>query len=364
MDLDMFRNSRRRDITDLLGGTDDELYLDGTAWASGLPEQLMHDRHQILSALEMDPTVTSVVVAVDFLAAASQEEHMRLYRALGNIPTLVTLKLNAAHYESIFMTDLLESLPQFVDGLHFFTISNIALNSDHEVELLANAVGSRGAALGSLILDGIVNNVDAISVGFLDPILLAIRGHRQHPEDFRLCGYGNLFEGTETSLVTVRALRLFLESAVEFIGETQRVLALQGLGLADDHCQAVAELVVQNDRAAEGSFGSLHLEGNPAIGQEGYEDILRLLNRNHWIETVQVDDEIWSGRFEIVADMNTKHGRGEFLQDDAFDSKVDWEIWLARLAGLEEDDETETDDARILSFLWYTLREKAEFICH
>jgi hypothetical protein len=64
--------------------------------------------------------------------------------------------------------------------------------------------------------------------------------------------------------------------------------------------------------------------------------------------------------------MNTKHGRGEFLQDGAFDSKVDWENWLARLAGLEEDDETETetDDARILSFLWYTLREKPEFICH
>jgi hypothetical protein len=91
-----------------------------------------------------------------------------------------------------------------------------------------------------------VNNVDAISVGFLDPILLAMRGHRQHPEDFRLCGYGYLFEGTETSLVTVRALCLFLESAVEFIGETQRVLVLQGLGLGDDHCQAVAELVVQN----------------------------------------------------------------------------------------------------------------------
>jgi hypothetical protein len=171
----------------------------------------------------------------------------------------------------------------------------------------------------------------------------------------------------------VGALRLFLQSAAEFSGEGQRGLGLTFLGLGDDHCKTVAELLVKNDRARKGSFGCLDLEGNPAIGQEGCEAILGLLNRNPWIETVLVDDEIWSDKFRIVANMNTKHGCGEFLQDGAFDSKVDWVNWLARLADLEENAEMEMDDeeddememdARILNFLWYTLREKPEFICH
>jgi hypothetical protein len=370
---DMFRERRAVTIRNLFGRTLDVLILCGVEWASGVPEQLMHDRQQIFSALETNRTVTTVFVDSQFLAAASEEEHRRLYRALGDIPTLVNLRPHLAQYEAIFMTDLLGSLPRLVDGIHVFGISNIALNSDQEVELLANAVGSRGDPLGMLTLDGIVNNVDAISVGFLDPILFAMRCRRQQPAYFYLCGYGGRSEGTKTSLVTVRTLRLFLQSTVEFIGENQRSLGLKSLGLGDDHCKAVAELLVKNDGAPEGSFGSLDLEGNPAIGQEGCEAILGLLNRNHWIETVLVDDASWSDKFRIVADMNTEHGRGEFLQDGAFHSKADWVNWLARLAGLEEndetetdneeDDETETDDARILNFLWYTLREKPELIC-
>jgi hypothetical protein len=363
-ELDMFRQHRLVTITNLLDRTLDILVLCGEAWASGFPEQLMHDKQQIFSALETNRTLTKVFVDSHFLAAASEDEHRRLYRALGDIPTLVNLGLQMAQYESIFMTDLLGSLPRLVDGLHDFTICNIGLKSDQEVELLANAVGSRGVSLRSLTLICIASEVDANSVGFLDPILLAMQGRRQQPTRVNLFGYRCCSEGVRPCLLTVRTLRLFLQSAVEFSGENQRVLGLQHLGLGDDHCQVVADLLVKNDRAPEGSFGILSLKGNPAIGQEGCEAILGLLNRNHWIETVLVDDEIWSDKFRIMADMNTKHGRGEFLQDGAFDSKVDWVNWLARLAGLEGNDETETDDALILSFLWYTLREKAEFICH
>jgi hypothetical protein len=62
----------------------------------------------------------------------------------------------------------------------------------------------------------------------------------------------------------------------------------------------------------------------------------------------------------MVIDMNTKHGRGEFLQNGDFDSEADWFSFLARLAGLAEN--TEAVDARHLNFIWYTLTEKPEFL--
>jgi hypothetical protein len=180
---DMFRERRAVTIRNLFGRTLDVLILCGVEWASGVPEQLMHDRQQIFSALETNLTVTTVFVDSQFLAAASEEEHRRLYRALGDIPTLVNLRLHLAQDGAIFMTDLLGSLPRLVDGIHVFGISNIALNSDQEVELLANAVGSRGVSLRSLTLICIASEVDANCVGFLDPILLAMQGRRQQPED-------------------------------------------------------------------------------------------------------------------------------------------------------------------------------------
>jgi hypothetical protein len=153
-----------------------------------------------------------------------------------------------------------------------------------------------------------------------------------------------------------------LHSTVDFTGEEQRSLGLNSLGLGDEHCKAVAELLVKQGGALDGELGQLDLRGNPAIGNEGFEAILGLLNREHWIEEVTVDDKSWQAKFNLVAEMNTK-GRGEFLRDGVFDSKIEWVAWLARLAALDGENE-EADDPNTLNFLWYILIEKPEFISH
>lgn len=83
-----------------------------------------------------------------------------------------------------------------------------------------------------------------------------------------------------------------------------------------------------------------------------------LLNREHWIGEVHVDGKIWQAKFDLVVEMNTNHGRGDFLRDGVVDSQDDWLNCLERLAGVE------VGDARRLNFLWYTIIKKPSFISH
>jgi hypothetical protein len=77
----------------------------------------------------------------------------------------------------------------------------------------------------------------------------------------------------------------------------------------------------------------------------------------------------------MVVDMNSKYGRGEFMEDGIFPDKVAWMDWVVRLANVEPAEEVEEDEeeeeevdeeqdfeTRKLSYIWYTLLEKPDFI--
>jgi hypothetical protein len=88
----------------------------------------------------------------------------------------------------------------------------------------------------------------------------------------------------------------------------------------------------------------------------------------------------------MVADMNTKYGRGEFMEGGVFPDKVTWMDWVKRLVnatpaeemeededeveveeGLEveedqEEDEEQDFETRKLNYIWYTLLQKPDFI--
>jgi hypothetical protein len=300
-------------------------------------------------------TLTKVGVGFNFLRGTSEDEQRHLYRALGNTGTLRELSF-LGPLEPNDWTILLESMPRLLHGISILKMQSIVLGNQLEVELLADAVGYHGKSLEAVSLLVMVSRVNENRMGFLDPILRSMPAW-QPPVLELYCYQG---QALGPSLITVEALRSFLQSQVNFTGDQQRGLGLLNLGIGDDHCKSVAELFVKHDRAPDRAIGALDLRRNPAIGHEGYEAILGLLNREHWIGKVSVDDQSWQAKISLVAEMNTEHGRGEFLQDGAFDSKAAWVDWIARLVALDEN--VEADDARRLSFLWYTLTEKPEFI--
>jgi hypothetical protein len=375
------------------------LLLVGDVWSTGGSEHdLRIEREQILAGLEVNQSLFSFAVDHHILQNLCLGDQSRLFRALENIPTLQILAVQGngnvgSHDKRLRLFALSKSLPKIVaNGLSCLTITDIDLcGNATDLEHLVEAVGTVGFMLESLFLKGIHVRVRENMEGFLDPVLRAMHssedadGHgpttatRQQPTRFGLSGGDSNSHPSEIgpSLVSTRALRLYLTSTATFTSTLPRFLGLSHLGLGDDHCKIIATLFVKNDRAPVGVvtnfgdflpggavFGELDLSGNCNIGQEGYEAILGLLNREHWIGKVAVDDVSWQAKFGLIADMNTKHGRGAFLQDGVFESKAAWVDWIARLAALDDEKnaKAKVDDARQLGFLLYTLTEKPEFL--
>jgi hypothetical protein len=355
---------RLRFLGTIRRGEEGFLNLQDEAWAWEEPVDLDSIKEMVLAALEGNRTLRCVYVGYRFLRGMNEGNQRRFFHALENIPTLKTLRFEGLPGKDggIRIQVLLESLSRLVTGLHLLLIRGITLSDKSEVELLADALGARGASLRVFSMTGIFSRFNENCAGFLDPILRAVCRLPQQPPIFALTGNQSQEKGKGPSLITVQALRLFLQSAVDFTGAETRCLSLNALGLGDEHCKVLAELLAKHDGASKRALGQLTLRGNPAIGEEGFEAILGLLNREHWLRKVTVDDKSWQAKFNLVAELKTK-GRDEFLQSGVFDSKIEWVAWLARLAALDEGNE-EVDDARRLNFLWYTLIEKPEFISH
>jgi hypothetical protein len=320
----------------LLGGAR-EFDLQEEALSVGEPAALGIYINVLLSVLHEKQTLNHLWVGF-----VREDEQSRFYSTLIIIRTMLAMGAFVQR-ESNELTTLGRGLRRLM-MFHIF------------ISKLADTIGR---PLPAAVLSGLVSSDNENGVGFLDPILHAMNRRHQQPVLLFLGDYDRPVNGP--SLITVEALHLFLQSAVDFDGEEQRWLRLSCLGLGDDHCKVVAESLVQRDTSLEGALGGLDLSENPAIGQAGYENILWLLNRAHWLGNIRVDDTSWQAKFKLVADMNTKHGRGEFLQSGVFDSNIDWVDWLARLAALDENDD-EADDPNTLNFIWYSLVEKPEFI--
>jgi hypothetical protein len=284
------------DTIRIRGGSQAMLDLEDKVWAWDEPIDLRSIKEKVLAALEVNRTLERVCVGYRFLRDISQADQKRFFRALENIPTLKTLLFDGlpGKYGGICTRVLLESLSRLVTGLHSLLIQGITFSDKSKVELLVDALGARGASLRDLSILGISFEGNEHCAGFLDPILHALRRLPQQPPRFALTGNQ---KGKGPSLITGPALRLLLQSRVDLFDEDPHCLYLDALGLGDEHCKAVAELLVKHDGAPEGALGQLALKGNPAIGEEGFDAILGLLNREHWLGTVTVDDKIWQAKF-------------------------------------------------------------------
>jgi hypothetical protein len=132
------------------------------------------------------------------------------------------------------------------------------------------------------------------------------------------------------------------------------------LGLVDEHCKAIAELLTpMYGQFPGGKLLRLCVTGNGAISDEGYQALLGLLNRNHCIQKIKVDDSSWQEIFDLVFHLNSEYGRGEFMEDGVFAGKERWVNFLAKLINLPS---TQDEEKETLSALWYTLRNEPSFI--
>jgi hypothetical protein len=408
---------KRKKAIDFVRTGELHLELTGKAWSEGDPGVTQEHQGHLLTALVSNKKIQSVQVGSDFFFnLTEQQQQTRVFQTIGSLPALsrLAVKGSAANPDLIDTPVLLEALSKTRNNLEALTVWNILLRNESELERLVETLRPpRGGSLARLSLKLIiavpVNNTTATAnangqdgiklLGFLDPVLRALApvdnnpivralaplldgddndndndiGDGQdvyhQPPFFTLTGY----DASSTHgppLITVEALRAYLAAGILFNGKESRSLTLEGLGLGDDHCQAIAEhFALNNDNddneVAETSprmLRNLWLRNNPNIGKEGYATLMGLLNRHHaTLYTIRVDDKSWEAKFDFVMRMNTEFGRGQFLEDGIFAHRAKWVDWLEWLENMAPPKNRE-EETRNVNFLFYSLLENPGFL--
>jgi hypothetical protein len=392
-----YRNKRRRAI-DNVRNREFHLELTGKAWSAGDPESTRAQQIELLAALVTNKNLQSVQLGYDFFSNLSDEQDQaRVFHRIASLPALsrLSVKGSAVAPGIIHTPLLLSALTTTQNRLEALTVWNIVLSNESEldqlVELLKPPCGRSLARLSLKLVVSTTTSTNAASnngnpnmndsgpscskLGFLDPVLRALAplsnddddeiGYYRQPPFFTLTGYQrSSMHGPP--LITVAALRAYLAAGVLFHGKENRSLTLEGLGLDDDHCQAIAEhfAVHKDDGTSDRMLRNLWLRNNPAIGKEGYAALMGLLNRHHaTLYTIRVDDKSWEAQFDFVMNMNTEYGRGQFLEDGVFTSKAKWVDWLEWLdMNTSAPPKDSQEESRTVNFLFYSLLENPGFL--
>jgi hypothetical protein len=225
-------------------------------------------------------------------------DQRRAFRAMLERPSLSSFSVLGSQNspERIHTSVLLETMVESHNHLQNIILNNVLLKNLFDVEQLhvASALMAGGVGVVAPALTGLIPISAEHSSDFLDPLLEAMLSCHQ-PNIFSLCGYyahDDVPPSGLPSLLTTAALRSYLEV---YANSTQPEIQLHNLGLEDEHCKAIAELLTPMNCQYPGrKLISLWLTGNGAFSDEGYEALLGLLNRNHCIQEIQVDDSsLW-----------------------------------------------------------------------
>jgi hypothetical protein len=334
------------------------VHLSGAEWEDEdiAPTELRSDREAVLDALEGNRLINVIGIDHHFLKTMTTLEQGRLFRIIGRIPGLQRLSIHGlCALPGIINTGaLLESLRTNAwEDLRNITICNFILKNRSEVKQLADifCVCMRHDYVSKVMLENI--HVPAIGdmEGFLDPIVN--EGiHTFHKFHLSCCD-----APSGLSLVSTEALSRLCRNP--FLGN--QGWELEGLGLTDAHCKIISERAFP--------LSSLSLRSNPRIGQEGYEALLGLMNRSDFYHRIVVDDSTWEATFKLVSLMKSK-GRIEYMEDGVFISKSKWVDWISQVATMKTSSLVISDlwsniiypQLDLLNMIWYTLREKPDWI--
>jgi hypothetical protein len=340
-------------------------------WGSSVTsvESFQFGVETIIIALQSNSSLKTIGISMDVLAAIGESDQERLFCSVGNLPTLERMSVFSTPELSTFIHTrvLADALSQTSNGIKKMELFGLKISSRSEVEQLARGLKARVESLDTLMLDGIVLNVED-KTGFLDPILLALAPvpagePRGQLSRFRFSCVEAASNGE--SVVSPEALGAFF--AAEPVERPMRAFCLRNLGLNDSHCEVMAQELARDDALLR-PIGKLDLTGNPSIGQQGYAALLGLLNRRFDICVVKVDDHNWKTTFALVVYMNRKCHRGRFMKNGVFPSKAMWVNFLAEHTRTSSHwnlnlNKENLDEARKLNAIWYTLREDPDLIC-
>jgi hypothetical protein len=354
---------RRNIINDVQTSSLEDLELSGDLWASSVTmEPFQPDLENIIVALQSNRSLETIIISRDFLAAIGESDQGRLFRSLGNLPTLQDMSVYGSPESPtvVHMRALADALSETSNGINTLNLSGFKISSRSEVEQLARSLKARVGSLERLFLEDIVLDGVEDKVGFLDPILLALAPVPGEPRSPLTLSKLSCAEAASNgaSVVSPEALGAFF--AKETIELPRLSFYLHHLGLNDNHCKVMVQELARDD-ALLIPIHTLNLSGNSSIGQKGYEALLGLLNQRFEIVVVEVDDQKWKATFDLVLQMNhTYPYRGRFLENGVFPSKVMWVDFLAELAKTYHYEYC--NEAQKLNAIWYTLREDPDFV--
>lgn len=299
--------------------------------------------NEVVQAIITSPEITHVILGHRFLHMVDQIE---LFNAIAthHASTLTYLKLTLERAErgsSLNMNALLSTLAR-TTNLTELELQNVTLQqtAGRQVDLLARIL--QASSLRQIYIFGLDVQDDKKQLGKLDPIFHALSSLKPLDE-LRFEGSGNPIVG---SIVSVEALqRLLLQK------QNWWRFGLDNMGLGDDHCAIIANMLARDEKCKVGDL--LSLKSNPAITQVGYNILFTVLYRKGRMGLVKVDDATWEAEFDLVRSLNNLHGRLDVVLDGMITSKMDWIDWISRIGasgGWEP-------DSKKLNYIWFALRD-------
>jgi hypothetical protein len=173
-ELDSLR--RVRIISGLNASSVKYLFLSTDIWGSSVTMQpFPPDVENLVVALQSNRSLENISISLDVLVAIGESDQGRLFRSVGNFPTLQRMSVwgRTESPNAIHTRVLADALSETSNGLKLFELSGFKISSRSEVEQLARGLKAHAGSLETLTLEDIVLDVED-KTGFLDPILLAL----------------------------------------------------------------------------------------------------------------------------------------------------------------------------------------------
>jgi hypothetical protein len=293
-----------------------------------------------------------------FFETMNENEQRRFLLVVVALPQLHSLKIGVTADDctttekpaiTISTSALLDALPHLHSRVDHLALRNVALSNESDVQALSNIIIGKRETLLDVHLTGIECPKDA-TIGFLDPLLYAIS---RLPGTWCSFSLSARTPPVNSSFITPEALRAMLVEQ----HRNELSLELCGLGLNDSHCMVIFDAL---QTIGDEILLTLNLESNPAISNVGYRAILHGMNqRNVVVPTFRLDDKKWESNLNLVSEMNSRHGRLQFMTNGTFSDERRRFEFLERLATPPL---RRYDDARQLSFIFYELCENPDMM--